>query len=157
MNITLVEQPEKKFIGMKFAGPFDLLPIEMPKLWVAFLTRTAEIPHAIQGAYYDLSDEDFTHKIYTEYLAVEVERFDNIPYGMLAFALPPRRFLKTTHRGPMSNVQQTYLRLFQWMQENGYEQDRSTLRMERYDQRFTPTVDDPARDENEFEILIPVK
>ncbi|TCP53908.1 putative transcriptional regulator YdeE [Tumebacillus sp. BK434] len=157
MNITIVELPEKKLIGVKFAGPFDVLPIEMPKLWTIFLERVAEIPQVVAGAYYEISDEDFKHKIYTEYLTVEVERFDTIPYGMLAFALPARQYLKATHRGPMSSVQDTYLNLFKWMKENGYEQDLSALRMERYDRRFLPTVDDHAREENEYEILIPIK
>ncbi|ARU59863.1 hypothetical protein CBW65_01425 [Tumebacillus avium] len=157
MNYTFIEQQEKMFIGMKFAGPFHVLPVEMPKLWKEFLSRVAEIPHAIEGVYYDISDEDFTHHIHTEYIAVEVERFETIPYGMLAFTIPARRFLTVTHQGPMSKVPDTYTQLFGWMKENGYELDLSTFRIERYDHRFLSSVDDPAREENAYEIMIPIK
>ena len=148
----MVELGEKKFVGMKFAGPFEALPVEIPKLWADFLSRVEAAP-----AYYGVSDEDFTYKLYTEYIAVEVEQFDSIPYGMVGFTVPPRRYVQVTHRGPMSKVQDTYLQLFRWMKEQGYEQDISTFRLEKYDQRFLPTVDDSAREENAYDILIPIK
>lgn len=158
MDITTVELAAKKFVGMKFAGPFAALPVEMPKLWATFLSRVAEVPHEVvdKQTFYGVGDEDFQYKTYTEFIAVEVERLEEIPHGMYGFTIPALRYLKATHRGPMTGVQETYMRLFQWMKEHGYEQDRSALRIERYDQRFIPSVHAPDREENEYEILVPL-
>lgn len=152
MGITMVELAAKKFVGMKFAGPFAALPVEMPKLWATFLSRVADD----QQLFYCLSEENFQYKTYTEFIAVEVERFEEIPHGMYGFTIPAQRYLQATHRGPMTGVQETYMRLFQWMEKHGYEQDRTALRMERYDQRFLPSVHAPDREENEYEILVPL-
>lgn len=159
MDITILELAEKKLVGMKFAGPFTALSVEMPKLWATFLSRVAEVAHLTGAAqpFYGVGDENFEYKTHTEFIALEVERFEKIPHGMYGFTLPAQRYLKATHVGPMTGVQDTYRRLFKWMKEHGYEQNLTALRMEQYDQRFIPTVDASDREENAYEILIPIK
>jgi AraC family transcriptional regulator len=154
----IVQVPQKHVIGLSFAGPFPALVAEMPKLWEVFLKRQEEIPLVIQPAIrYDVSDENRSYQMYTEYIVVEVERFERIPAGMVGFTIPERKYARFTHTGPMEQVQNTYHGAFRWLNEQGIAVEEQALRMERYDERFVPTVHDSARQENAYEIFIPVR
>lgn len=155
---TIVHVPQKHFIAMSFSGTFQSLIVEMPKLWATFLQRQGEISHVVQPTVrYDISHENQAYKMYTEYIAVEVEGFERIPPGMVGFTIPERKYARFTHTGPMEQVQNTYHRLFQWLNEQGLAVDEQVLRMERYDERFIPSVDAPVRSENAYDIFIPLK
>ncbi|KZE46807.1 hypothetical protein AV540_21080 [Brevibacillus parabrevis] len=158
MEATIVQVPETNVVGLSFSGSFSMLIEHMPKLWETFLQRQGEIPLVVQpDVRYDISDENQTYQMYTEYIAVEVERFEKIPPGMVGFTLPARTYARFTHTGPMETVQDTYRQLFGWLDEHGHQVDRQALRMERYDQRFIPSVHAPQRAENAYEIFIPLR
>jgi len=157
MEGKIVRLPEKHVIGIRFSGTFPMLEQEMPKEWERFLARQEEIPLVVEPHIrYDISDENHTYKIFTEYVAVEVERFEQIPEGMVGFTIPPRTYAQFTHIGPMAQVKDTYTRLFQWLDEQGLAVDWSALRMERYDERYIPSVHDASRPDNAYDIFIPL-
>ncbi|WP_421616909.1 GyrI-like domain-containing protein [Brevibacillus sp. TJ4] len=157
MEGNIVRVPQKHFIGISFSGTFPMLLEEMPKQWAHFLTRQKEIPLVVDAdVRYDISDENRTYKMHTEYIAVEVERFETIPEKMVALTIPARTYAQFTHTGPMSEVQHTYTRLFQWLEEQRIQVDWNTLRMERYDARYIPSHHEAARQENSYEIYIPL-
>ncbi|MGG1664170.1 GyrI-like domain-containing protein [Brevibacillus sp. NRS-1366] len=150
--------PEKHFIGLSFSGSFPMLVEYMPKLWATFLQRQEEISHVLHPVVrYDISDENRTYDMYTEYLAVEVEWFEQLPPGMVGFTIPERTYARFTHKGPMEHVQATYESLFSWLKEMGHQPNEQLLRMERYDERYVPSVHDAARVDNMYEIFIPLR
>jgi len=157
MTGTIVSLSEKHFIGMSFSGSFQTLIAGMPGHWEDFLKRQDEIPQVIEPAVrYDMSDENRSFQMHTEYVAVEVEGFAHIPEKMVGFTIPARTYAKFTHVGPMTRVQDTYTQLFQWLQAQGLSMDESTLRMERYDERYIPSFHAADRIENTYEIFIPL-
>lgn len=157
MSGSLVAVPQKHLIGLSFSGNFPALVEEMPKLWGIFLGRQSEIPLVTHPAVrYDISSENRAYQIYTEYIAVEVERFEHIPAGMVGFTIPEKRYARFTHTGPMERVQATYMSAFEWLKNQGLQVDESAMRMEQYDERFVPSVHAPERTENAYDIFIPI-
>lgn len=155
---TIVNVPQRHFIGLSFSGTFPMLVECMPKLWETFLQRQEEIPCVLHPTVrYDMSDENRIYQMHTEYLVVEVERFEQIPRGMLGFTIPAGAYARFTHRGPMEQVQATYKGVFTWLKEAGYHLNEHGLRMERYDERYTPVVHDALRNENAYDIYIPLR
>lgn len=113
-----------------------------------------QIPQVIQPQVrYDISDENRTYRMYTEYVAVEVESFER----MVGFTIPPRTYARFTHVGPISQVRDTYTRLFLWLDKQGLAVDETALRMERYDERCIPSVHAASRPENAFDNFIPLR
>lgn len=158
MEGILVQVPQKHFIGMSFSGSFQTLVEGMTAHWGKFVARQHEIPLVIQpDVRYDISDENMKYRMFTEFVAVEVEGFERIPERMVAFTIPARTYARFTHRGPMSTVKDTYTQLFQWLSLQGLELDETAWRMERYDARYIPSVHAPDRPENTYEIFIPLK
>lgn len=154
---SIVVVPQKLLIGMSFSGTFPALVAEMPKVWKAFLHRQSEISQVIDPHIrYDMSSENQKYSFFTEYIAVEVEAFAQIPAGMVGLTLPERAYARFLHEGPMDQVQQTYLNAFQWLKDHGQVLDEQALRMERYDDRFIPSVHTPERRENAYEIYLPL-
>lgn len=157
MTGTIVRLPEKHFIGMSFSGSFQTLIAGMPGHWGDFLMRQDEIAQVIEpNVRYDISDENRSFQMHTEYVAVEVERFAHIPQKMVGFTIPARTYAKFTHVGPMTQVQITYTQLFQWLHAQGLQMDESALRLERYDERYIPSMHAADRVENTYEIFIPL-
>ncbi|MGG4439108.1 GyrI-like domain-containing protein [Brevibacillus fortis] len=158
MEGTIVHVPQKHLVGLSFSGSFPMLVEYMPKLWETFLKRQNEIPLVISPEVrYDISDENRMFQMYTEYIVVEVERFEHIPEGMVGFTILAKSYARFTHTGPMEEVQDTYQRLFGWLNENGHQVNEQALRMERYDQRYVPSVHESARVDNAYEIFIPLR
>ena len=56
----------------------------------------------------------------------------------------------------MSGVQATYLAAYVAIEKAGLQIDGLAWRLERYDERFTPTVNDPSSEDNGYDILIPL-
>ncbi|MDF2680064.1 MAG: hypothetical protein K0R47_1254 [Brevibacillus sp.] len=157
MSGSIVVVAQKHMIGLSFSGSFQALVAEMPKLWATFLQRQSEIPLVVQPLIrYDISNENRSYQMYTEYITVEVERFEQIPVGMVGLTLPEKTYARFTHSGPIDQVQKTYLKAFEWLKEQGYRVDEEALRMERYDERYVPAEHESSRTENAYEIYIPL-
>jgi AraC family transcriptional regulator len=155
MHMTIVTLPELKLAGLPFAGPFSILGAEMPKVWSAFLEREDELKGK-DGVRYGVHLREH-EGVMLECIAGPVEDLNLLPAGMTALRIPGRRYAMFTHRGPMTAVQATYVTAFAAMEQLGLRQDTAAWRLERYDSRFTPTVDNPARPANAYDILIPLR
>jgi AraC family transcriptional regulator len=155
MHLTIETLPELKLAGLAFAGQFTALGAEMPKIWAVFLSREAELDGK-KGVRYGVTLQE-RGGINIECVAGDVADLNAVPEGMIALRVPGRRYAVFTHRGPMSAVQATYVTAFAAMEQLGLRPDATGWRLERYDRRFTPSVDNPARPDNAFEILIPLR
>jgi AraC family transcriptional regulator len=127
----------------------------MPKVWANFLSREPEFG-APAGVRYGVNLQE-RGGINIECVAREVSDLNEIPDGMIGLRIPGRRYAVFTHRGPMTAVQATYITAFAAMEQLGLRLDTAGWRLERYDRRFTPSVDNPARPDNAFEILVPLR
>lgn len=160
MSGNIVQLPQMLLVGMSYSGEFQTLGVEMPKLWEIFWERAGEIGHLKSALpVYGVSDESRvgSYRIYTEYLAVEVEKVDTIPVGMVGFTIPARRYAQFTHQGPMEQVQSSYRDAFAWLRQEGLELDEHAFRLERYDDRYLPPRHAADRPENAYDILLPLR
>jgi AraC family transcriptional regulator len=155
MHIKIETLPELKLAGLTYAGQFTALGTEMPKIWAVFLSREEELGGK-KGVRYAVTLQE-RGGINIECVAGEVADLNAVPDGMVALRVPGRRYAVFTHRGPMTAVQATYVTAFAAMEQLGLRPDATGWRLERYDRRFTPSVDSPTRPDNAFEILVPLR
>jgi AraC family transcriptional regulator len=154
MHMTIETLPELKLAGLPFAGEFSVLGTEMPKIWKAFLGRESELG-AADGVRYGVHMQE-QGGVMLECIAGPVADLNAVPDGMTGLRIPARRYAVFSHRGPMTGVQATYLTAFAAMEQLGLRPDESAWRLERYDRRFTPSVDNPANPDIAYDILIPL-
>jgi AraC family transcriptional regulator len=155
MHITIQMLPELKLAGLPIAGPMPDLESAMPAIWKGFLARERELGGEDGPRYrVNLLDEA---GIVIECVAGVVSDLNLVPAGMVALRVPARRYAVFAHRGPMATVQATYVTAFSAMEQLGLRHDTTGWRLERYDRRFTPGVDNPARPDNAYDILIPLR
>ncbi|MED3648401.1 GyrI-like domain-containing protein [Halalkalibacterium halodurans] len=151
LPFTIVEQNERKMIGLKLEGPYTRMN-EIGMLWETFNQRVSEIDHLVQD---DLSfgivqdrERDFTY-----YAAVEVSSFTKVPEGMATIILPACRYAVFTHKGPQNKFSETVVAALKSLKESGYEKDSDNYWLEGYDDhRFSPELD-----HSECDIYFPLK
>lgn len=154
MHISTVTLPEMKLAGLPLAGPFSVLDADLPDTWDSFLEREAELGES-SGMRYSLRLQE-KDGVYLECVAAEVADLNALPPGMIAIRIPERRYALLTHRGPMARVQATYVTGNAAMEQLGMVPDEAAWRIERYDRRYTPSLDDGNRPDNAYDILIPL-
>ncbi len=154
MHISTVNLPEMKLAGLPLAGPLSVLEADMPDIWSSFLERENELGQT-NGLRYGVSLQD-RDGVRVECIAAEVDDLNKLPPGMIAIRIPERRYAMLTHRGPVTRVEATYLTGFAAIEQLGMVQDEEGWRIERYDRRYTPSLDDGNRPDNAYDILIPL-
>jgi AraC family transcriptional regulator len=154
MHISTVTLPELKLAGLPLAGPQSVLETDMSEVWKAFLEREQELG-VTNGFRYGVSLPEAAG-IRIECVAAEVADLNHLPAGMIGIRIPARRYAMVTHRGPMARVQATYVTGFAAIEQLGMAHDTDAWRLERYDRRYTPTVNDDTRTDNAYDILIPL-
>ncbi|NVD97457.1 GyrI-like domain-containing protein [Massilia sp. BJB1822] len=154
MSVEIAELPEFKLAGLAFAGPFPMLSAEMPRIWADFLRREAELGGE-RRLRYGVSLQQHGG-IMLECVAAPLDDLNALPAGMLALRIPARRYAIFTHVGPVTAVQASYLDAFRALEDSGLQLDREAPRLERYDSRFIPTVDEAQRAANAYDILLPL-
>lgn len=154
MHISTVTLPEMKLAGLPVAAPASVLETALPEIWKAFLARESELGEH-NGIRYGVSLPQFDG-VQIECVAVEVADLNKLPPGMIGFCVPARRYALMTHRGPMVHAQASRVTGTAAMEQLGMEADEEGIRLERYDGRYTPTLDDGARPDNAYDILVPL-
>jgi AraC family transcriptional regulator len=154
MHISTVNLPEMKLAGLPLAGPLSVLEADMPDIWSTFLERESELGDT-NGLRYGVSLQD-KDGVRVECVAAEVADLNNLPPGMIGIRIPERRYAMLTHRGPVTRVQVTYLTGYATIEQLGMVPDEEGWRIERYDRRYTPSLDDGNRPDNAYDILIPL-
>lgn len=155
MSVEIAELPEFKLAGLAFAGPFPALAEGMPRVWTSFLRREGELGGGHPRLRYGVSLQRHGG-IMLECIAAPLADLNALPAGMLALRIPARRYAIFTHVGPMTAVQDTYLAAFRALEEAGLRLDQEAPRLERYDSRFIPTVDEAQRAANAYDLLLPL-
>jgi AraC family transcriptional regulator len=143
-----------KLAGLPLAGPLSVLEADMPDIWSTFLERESELGDT-NGLRYGVSLQD-KDGVRVECVAAEVADLNNLPPGMIGIRIPERRYAMLTHRGPVTRVQVTYLTGYATIEQLGMVPDEEGWRIERYDRRYTPSLDDGNRPDNAYDILIPL-
>lgn len=114
--------------------------------------RLKEIRHVIRpdtllGLSFHNIEGGFTH-----YAAVEVDKVEDIPDGMIRIALPARTYAKYEHKKGQ-DLDASYNTIYAWIESRGYKLHEGGLtHFEEYPMRQDPYSQDP-----EFVIMIPVE
>ena len=154
MHISTITLPEMKLAGLPAVVPVSGPETDFPEIWKAFLAREAELGEHNGVRYGVTLRRDDGEQV--ECVAVEVADLDQLPPGMIGIRVPARRYALMTHRGPMVHAQASRVTGTAAMEQLGMEADEEGIRLERYDRRYTPTVDDGARPDNAYDILVPL-
>ena len=154
MHISTVTLPEMKLAGLPLAGQLSDLEADLPDIWSTFLERESELGET-NGLRYGVRLQD-KQGVRIECIAAEVPDLNSLPPGMIGIRIPERRYAMLTHRGPVTRVQATYLTGYATIEQLGMVPDEEGWRIERYDRRYTPALDDGNRPDNAYDILIPL-
>mgnify|MGYP001497918167 CR=1 FL=1 len=119
MDITIISKDSFTFVGLSTVCPMSELGIEVPKLWKQLERRKDEILYRTDMNYRVELFLGRNGDIFTEAVGFVVKENSPVPEGMIKVSVPSYRYAVISHRGP--DVQQSYLKVFQWMKENGYE------------------------------------
>lgn len=160
MNYQRISGPALRLMGVAYAGPFQALSTHIPGCWRTMLAYCAQLSPLIRPSEFFAVGQEFTHAgitTYVEMIMMKVLNFDNVPVGMIALELPATERLLVPHHGPMTIVQDTYRRAYAALPQMGLTLDPRFYRIERYDNRYIPTRDARVREDNEFDILLPVR
>lgn len=153
---ALTKKEAFQAVGLKWEGTFaEAGAGGIRAVQLQLQQRLDEIPYAIHketmlGLSYHAfpGGEGFIH-----YAAVEVERVDKLPEGMVAVSVPTLTYACCEHRKEHS-IEQSYNNIYAWIREQGckeYSPDHLT-HFEKY-----PMNQDPYGDGPEFTIMIPVQ
>lgn len=152
MDIQVVEKNEIKVVGISWNGSYSQANV-IPELFKVMEDRLEEVldqtEETVLIAPFHSRETEFTY-----YVTTPVIKIDKIPEGMVGFTIPRKNYVFATHKGRTDEVENTYLKIFTWMEEYGYEQDHQALSMEVYQEENKESI---RSDLLHFEILIPIK
>ncbi len=152
MGIKVVEKEEIKVVGIPWSGSY-LQADQLPSLFQLLEERLGEVPFQTKEpvliAPFHSRESEFTY-----YVTTPVEEIKDIPKGMVGFVIPRKYYVCTTYKGSSEEVENTYHKLFAWMEEYGYEQDHQALSLEIYREM---DMQQNAAGDLHFEIYLPVK
>lgn len=153
VDIRVIERKEIKVVGMAWNGPYSQSD-KILNLFAVMEARIEEIPYQLNNnilmAPFHNRETELTY-----YVTTPVEKIEFVPEGMIGFTIPEKSYVFGIHNGSSADVKNTYERIFNWMEEYGYEQDHHALCMEIYytDIPFYHTNHEPLQ----FEIYLPIK
>lgn len=164
---TVKIEPEYVELGeMTVVGLSSLVSMNcnlIHQLWERFMPREKEIkniaiPDVALEVSFDTKEiniEGTEKKDYEFFVVVglAVKTIDDIPEGMTYKKVPAHKYAKFTHKGPISNIMETYNHIYnEWLPNSGHEYDWQACEVEWYDNRFK--IDEA---DSEFDIYIPIK
>lgn len=158
MEPKIVSRNEIKLIGMQYIGANQ--NGEIPALWAEkFIPRADEIKNVVgELIYYGVCEcacegeckcSEGSDFYYTA--CREVSSFDNVPDGMITKTIPAAKYAVFTHKGPLSELNETYGKVYsEWLPASGL-QIAGNYSFEYYDERFC------IKNNLELDIYVPVK
>ena len=152
MQPKIVTKPAFMVMGMKYVGRNQNQ--EIAQMWGALNPRYNEIPVVKDSCAYGLCYTlDNAEEGVFEYVAgFEVTRADDLPQGMVVRMVPEQKYAVFEHRGPLTNLGETYQNVYQvWMPQSGL-QIAAPFDMEVYTEEFKMGAPDSV-----FYIYVPVK
>ncbi|NTU20332.1 AraC family transcriptional regulator [Brevibacillus sp. HB1.2] len=158
MEPTVLSREETHVIGFTFTANVteDLEQKHSASTTEALRARKSEIHNQVgKGEYLiqiypDKDDFDAAVDPFTTLIGVAVSSLADIPEGMVSHMIPAGTFAKVTHKGPETNLGETYDFLYgSWLSESGY--DYAGFDFEYWDERYKPEQED-----NEIDIYVPL-
>src|SRR4051794_16927226 len=152
MGIQVIEKEEMKVVGISWNGAYSQLST-IPSLFYKMVKRLEEVSFKTKEpvliAPFHSRETEITY-----YVTTPVEEIAEIPEGMVGFTIPTKNYVFTTHKGSLEEVENTYLQMFAWMKDYGYEQDHNALCLEVYKEEHSELN---AAGDLHFDIYLPVK
>ncbi|MCM3566934.1 GyrI-like domain-containing protein [Neobacillus mesonae] len=152
MGVKVVEKEEIKVVGISWNGTYGEMD-KIPGLFQTLEQRLDEVSFQAKEpvliAPFHGRESEFTY-----YVTTPVEEVKEIPEGMVGFTIPSKYYVCTTHKGSFKEVENTYSKLFAWMEEYGYEQDHQALGLEIYKEEHKQQN---IAGDLQFDIYLPVK
>jgi AraC family transcriptional regulator len=155
MQPTLVHRPAFHVIGM--AGRFTpATTSRIPELWERFARGPMDtVPHRrghhTLGVCVDADPATIEEAGFTYVAAVEVDRLDHVPPGMIAMTVPANTYAVFTHSGHISRLPDTVKQVWgRWVPSSPYAHVPAPD-FEWYDERWDPTTG-----EGEIDLYVPV-
>lgn len=129
----------------------------IPDLWMRYLAKIGKIqnitePMATLGVSYwgEQKDDDY---VFFHLVGALVTDFSSIPQGMTYLIIPPHKYAKFTHVGPVQEIGKTYQYIYGvWLNNGDYMMSENSYEIEWYDERFNP-----ESPESELDIFIPIE
>ncbi|MBS4200033.1 effector binding domain-containing protein [Bacillus sp. FJAT-49732] len=154
-NAVLTSKEAFHAIGLKWEGTFaEAGAGAIREIQTELKERLKEIPHIINpdimlGLSYHATPggDGFTH-----YAAIEVEKVDNIPSGMVSIFVPTLTYATCEHHKDQS-IERSYDNIYDWIRSEGLNENNvdHLTHFEKY-----PMNQDPYSTDPEFTIMIPV-
>lgn len=158
MKPTILSREDTHVIGITFTANVteDLGKKLSATTTEALRARKNEIHNQVgEGEYLiqiypDTADFDAAVDPFTTIIGLEVSSLADIPEGMVSHTIPAGTFAKVTHKGPETNLGETYGFLYgSWLTESGYEY--AGFDFEFWVERYKPEQED-----NEIDIYVPL-
>ncbi|WP_144475948.1 GyrI-like domain-containing protein [Cytobacillus oceanisediminis] len=113
---------EIKLVGIRVFCPGNEYIEEIPKASKQLSERVHEIKNVLNpslqhGAFVvdSCSDEEDGY-----WVCVEVSDYEDIPENMVTLRIPAQRYAVIRHKGSNEKIRETYSKLHQWIEGNGY-------------------------------------
>jgi predicted transcriptional regulator YdeE len=112
VSIDEVEHPGLVAVGVRVDGTWETLPRDVPAAWRTVFARRAEIADAagelrgFAGISISVVDGWFE-----EFVGAVVDDCHTPPSGMVVLDVPPNRYLRCIHRGPLREAYVSFGRL----------------------------------------------
>lgn len=105
-TIDTIDLPELVAIGIPVDAPWNALKVEMPKAWHRLFELDTGATSFL-GVSFE-HDFDMWHE-FVGYLAATATE---IPDGLVRIVIPPRRYLRLIHDGPLEKIQAGFEALY---------------------------------------------
>lgn len=152
LDIQVVEKEELRVVGISWNGTYSQTST-IPELFVEMKQRLEEVANKTDEpvliAPFHSRETEFTY-----FVTAPVKKIESVPEGMVGFTIPAKNYVFATHRGGPEEVENTYLQMFKWMKEYGYEQDFQALSLEVYKEESNQQN---STGNLHYEIYLPVK
>ena len=154
MTPRLVHRPAFHAIGS--SGQFTpATTSRIPELWERFARGPMDtVPHRRGHHTFGIcadADPSAAEPTFTYVAAVEVERIDDVPTGLVALTVPANRYAVFTHTGHISRLPDTVKQIWgHWLPASPYRHVPAPD-FELYDERW-----DPATGEGEIDVWVPI-
>jgi effector-binding domain-containing protein len=122
-EITIVDIPEQKVLGIRKRGKYEMIAELMPQLFQYAVSKGAQIQGPPIFVCHETGKDDVMKANQEGNADVEVA----VPVGseieetdeIKCYSLPGAKMAKIIHKGPYEACEPTYNKLFAWVKENG--------------------------------------
>ncbi len=118
--MEIVEAGAISVTGFPVRAKWQELWVEMPETWQEFIARHAEIEHQVRGVFVDVSLDKIGNE-YLQLVGTQVSQVAHIPAQMKAVEIPPQRYIRYRHVGPVSGIAESFGRMYEWARKHGHD------------------------------------